>query len=192
MSLRRTTEPAAEPVTLAEAKLHCRVETAFTDDDTLITALITAAREQAEHRMGRTVIASGWTLVLDAFAAAIRLPMPRVTAVASVKYVDVDGVQQTLAGTDYSLDSASECASWLLPAYGLDWPTPRDQANAVEIVYTAGWANAGAVPQGIKQWILLAVGAGYAQRESIAERGPLDLPRNFVDALLDPWRVPGL
>lgn len=189
MSLRRTTEPGSEPLTLAEAKLHLRVETAVTDDDALITALIKAARQQAENRLQRTLISSGWTLALDDFAAAIRLPMPRATAITSVKYIDANGVQQTIASTDYSLDNASEIANWLLPAYGLDWPAARAQANAVEIVYSAGWADAAAVPQELKQWLLLAVGAWYGQREALAERQVFDLPRSFVDGLLDGWRV---
>ncbi|MBV9418770.1 MAG: phage head-tail connector protein, partial [Alphaproteobacteria bacterium] len=38
MSLQLTTPPATEPITLAEAKTHLKVDT--TDDDALITRLI--------------------------------------------------------------------------------------------------------------------------------------------------------
>ena len=50
------TPPAAEPLTLAEAKLHLRVDADITDDDSLITALIVTARQQAEHRTGRSLV----------------------------------------------------------------------------------------------------------------------------------------
>ena len=40
------TAPTGEPVSLTEAKAQCRVD--ITDDDTYITALITAARSHLE------------------------------------------------------------------------------------------------------------------------------------------------
>ncbi len=49
-----TVPPAGEPLTLAEAKLHLRVD--LSDDDALITALISAAREQAEFLTGQRLI----------------------------------------------------------------------------------------------------------------------------------------
>lgn len=64
--------PGAEPVTLAEAKLHARVETAA--DDTLISAMISAAREEAEHILGRALITQTWEMVLPAFADNMELP----------------------------------------------------------------------------------------------------------------------
>lgn len=190
MSLRRTTEPGSEPLTLAEAKLHLRIEPTVTDDDVLITALIKSARQQAEMRLQRTLISSQWTLVLDDFSSAIRLPMPRVTTIGSVKYIDAAGAQQVIASTDYVLDNASEIANWLLPAYGLTWPSVRPQANAVEVAYTSGWPDAGSVPQEIRQWMLLAVGSWYGQREAIADRQTFELPRSFCESLLDGWCVP--
>jgi len=46
MPLQLVTPPVDEPVTLAEAKLHLRVD--FDEDDALILALISAARQAAE------------------------------------------------------------------------------------------------------------------------------------------------
>lgn len=51
--LKLITAPAAEPITLAEAKLHARADTSAYDS--LITALIVAAREECEHITGRYI-----------------------------------------------------------------------------------------------------------------------------------------
>ena len=62
------TAPASEPVSLAEAKAHLRIEAA--DDDSLIGALITAARQSAEAHMRRALMSQTWRLSLDRFPAA--------------------------------------------------------------------------------------------------------------------------
>jgi uncharacterized phiE125 gp8 family phage protein len=188
MSARLITAPALEPVTLAEAKLHLRVD--GTDEDTLITPLIVAARQYAEHLTERALITQAWELVVDAFPSAeIRLPRPPLISITSVKYDDTAGVERTLSPTTYSPDVYSE-PGWLLPAHGYDWPDTWDAANAVRVRYSAGYgAAASAVPEGIKSWILLRVGSLYRQREELVD-GRLITP-SYIDRLLDPYRVYG-
>lgn len=185
MPIKLITAPASEPVTLAEAKLHLRVETA--DEDALITALIAAARADAEHLTGRALISQTLELALDGFSPEIRLQKPPVASVESVKYIDSAGLLQTLPQWAYVLDSHSEPAR-LVPAYGLCWPTARNEVNAVLIRYVAGYADAAAVPQIIKSWMLLRIGTLYAHREEVvAGVAVATLP--FVDRLLDPFRI---
>ena len=52
------TAPTEEPVSLAEAKLHLRVD--YTNDDVLIGALITAARQHAENDTRRALVTQTW------------------------------------------------------------------------------------------------------------------------------------
>ena len=188
MPITKVTEASSEPVSLSEAKAHLRVD--HTDDDTLIGALITAARQDAEARMGRTLLPTSWKLELDAFPAGrcIRLHWPVVTAVTSVKYRDPAGVQETWDPANYQLDATSEPARLCL-APDADWPdTQDDRVNAVEILYTAGWANAAAVPGVIKAWIKLRLGTLYEHRAEVSAGMPISqIP--FVDHLLDPYRV---
>ena len=66
-------EEGAEPVTLAEAKLHLRIDSS--DDDNLISALITTARRWAEDYCDRTFVASQYILSLDSFYGAIGSPV---------------------------------------------------------------------------------------------------------------------
>lgn len=58
MPLQLVTPPAGEPVSLAEAKQHLRVDGG--DDDLLIGSLITAARQAAETKTGRQLITARW------------------------------------------------------------------------------------------------------------------------------------
>ena len=186
MGLKLITAPSVEPLTLADAKLHLRVD--GTDEDTLITALIAAARQYAEHTTERSLITQTWELAVDAFPAAeIQLPKPRVLAIVSVKYDDVNAVEQTLAGAAYTLDSHSE-PGWLLPAYNTSWPGTLAAANAMRVRYTAGYGPAAAdVPEGLKRWMLLRIGSLYAMREEVVPGRALQ--PQFVDRLLDPYRV---
>jgi uncharacterized phiE125 gp8 family phage protein len=188
------TPPTVEPVTLAEAKAHCRVS--VSDDDTLIATLIAVARQRAEHQLRRSLCRQTWEVVLDEFGQAIKLPYPPVLTVESVKYIDVDGVQQTLPGTEYALDIDLE-PGWVTPAYGKTWPSTLDLPNAVRVRYRAGYSDStdgptqqAAVPVAIKHWILMQVGALYEQREAIAAGVSVaELPGRFVDGLLDRYRV---
>lgn len=187
MGLTLKTAPGAEPVTLAEAKLHCKAD--GTDDDTLITALIVAARQQAEQRTGRALVTQQWEQTLDRFPLdSIDLSYPKLVSVESVTYLDANGARQTLANTEYQVVT-DELVGRILPAYGKSWPSCRVQPGSVAINYTCGYGAAAAVPQGIKTWMLLAVGTWYARREGVVDAQVGELPRDFFAALLDPFVV---
>jgi uncharacterized phiE125 gp8 family phage protein len=190
MTLIVITQPTEEPVTLAETKLHCKVD--GTDDDTLLTALIIAARQQAEHRTGRALCTQTLEVVLDAFPDAVKLPMPPAASVTSVKYLDDAGVEQTLLNTAYSLDKDSQ-PGWVTPAYATSWPSTYAVPNAVRVRYVAGYGAPAAVPQSIKAWILMAVSTLYVQREgTVLGDSITDVPRDFFAGLLDPYWIPSL
>jgi uncharacterized phiE125 gp8 family phage protein len=192
MTLRLITPPAAEPLTLAEAKLHLRVD--HSADDDLITALIQAAREGAEHLTGRSLITQTWERVLDAFPGAeIELGRPPVASVVSVVYIDGAGNQQTMDAADYSLDNSTP-NGWVLPSDALDvWPITYDTANAVRVQFTTGYGASGAaVPAAIRSWMKLRIGTLYKLREEIvAGVSVADLPGGFAERLLDPYRIWG-
>ncbi|MDB5992404.1 MAG: hypothetical protein JWQ10_3807 [Herbaspirillum sp.] len=118
----------------------------------------------------------------------IYLPYPPLQTVDSIKYIDVDGVQQTLSPSQYIVDPISEPGR-ITPAFNTSWPSTRNQINAVEVTFTCGYGAAAAVPQKIKQWIALRVATLFANREEVAilARGKVEaLP--FVDGLLDKYR----
>lgn len=185
MALKLITAPSAEPVTLTEAKAHCRVDDS--NSDTLLTALIVAAREMAEHETGRCLLPQTWELALDAFPAAeIDLVKTPVVSITSVKYLDGSAVEQTIGSGNYALDSYG-IQHWLVPAYGYTWPSTLDAANAVKVRFVAGYADAASVPQAIKQWMLLQIAHWFDNRAAAADAKREPLP--FVGGLLDPYRV---
>lgn len=196
MSLKLITPPTAEPLTLAEAKAQCRVYS--TDDDAYLTSLIAAVRQQCEQITQRSLMVQKWQLTLDAFpAGAIALGRPPLIGVTSFTYVDSDGVQQTLLNTAYALDASSDQLAWLAPLYGQDWPAKRAQINAVQVQFNCGFAASAtatvaeqqaAVPQNLKQWMLLKIGELYEHREATVVAATT-APHSFVDRLLDPHRI---
>lgn len=189
MSLILITGPTAEPVTVDEVKLDLRrTDTAL---DTLLAGLITAAREQCEHILGRALMPQTWERVLDAFPGseeAIELGMPPVTAITSVTYIDADGNSQVLASSAYTLDADNKLPGWLLPARGTTWPATMDTANAVRVRFTCGWANAAAVPESVKTWIRAHVGLWAGCGNTAATAVELK-PHPYLDDLLDRWRT---
>lgn len=185
----RTIAPATgavQPISMEEARAQLRVDCA--DEDALIGSLISVATQTASDRLQRALVPTRYRLTLDSFPGAIELRMPPIISVQSVKYIDADGVQQTLPVQDYFVDNVSEPGK-LVPAFGRTWPATQDRINAVEVEYTAGYPDS-AIPTPIKQWILLALGDLYNNRERSAEKPAV--PQNFADALLDTYRLWGL
>lgn len=152
MPLILITPPAVEPITAAEIKPAARID--GTEFDGQIAMVIPAIRAQAEHLLGRRLITQTVELVLDDFPSEvdIDLMLPDVQSIVSVKYYDASGVQQTIDGSAYYLDSEST-PCWLIPVS--DWPTTGDYANAVRIRYVVGYGNAATdVPANVRLWIV--------------------------------------
>lgn len=181
------TAPTEEPITLGDAKHHCRVEVADEDDD-LISALITAARLRCEQELGQAFCTQTWRLTLDCFPDEFVVPMPPLVSVTHLKYRDTSGTLQTLASTGYSVDTDSRPGRVSL-AYGEVWPSTRAMYNAVQLTYVAGYGDASAVPENIKLAIRLLVGAWYEFREQIMEGGTSELPMSVgvSSLLLSSW-----
>lgn len=164
--------PSIEPITLAEAKTHLRVD--GTDEESRITGLIVAARIAAENMTRRAFISRVFTWKLDRFLnevtgdTTLRLPRSRVSAIGTLQYVDTSGTTQTLASSEYTLDGDTEPAR-LFPAFGKFWPSIRDVRQAVTIPFTAGYGSAASdVPDGIKEAMYAMIGDWFNNRGDFA------------------------
>lgn len=170
---KRTVEPTAEPVTLAEVKAQCHVETS--DEDTKLNDFIAAARERCETVTGRALITQTWELTLDEWPRdlsangedryAIVLPRPPAQSVTSVKHFDTDGVEQTLtAVTDYRVD-VRDPETRITPAWGTSWPSIRHITGAITVTSVHGYGDASTdVPQGLRQGMLMLIEQFYRHR----------------------------
>jgi uncharacterized phiE125 gp8 family phage protein len=156
MPMQLITPPAAEPVSLAEAKHHLRVD--FDEDDALIQALICAARQAAEMLTQRQLVTARWRMVLDSFPGsalmgvpagqtfslpghAILIPKSPLQSVVEIRYLDMAGAWQAMPAANYTVDSACEPAR-ITPVFGQIWPVSLPQIGAVSVVFDAGRASA--------------------------------------------------
>ena len=154
MPLQIIQEPAAEPLSLLEAKLHLRVD--ITDDDALISALITSVRQYAETITRRAFVQQTWAYVIDSFpgptltgvpwgktftlpAHAIEIEKSRVQQVMAINYLDMSGAPQVMPAANYIVDYSSEPCR-ITPVFGQIWPIPMPQIGAVNVQFVAGYA----------------------------------------------------
>lgn len=183
------TAPAGEPVTLADAKAHLRLD--ITDDDTLVEGLIKAARAFVEGYTNRALMTRGLSFTMPYFADEITLPIAPVTEIESIKYIDGDGVEQTLAAENYQTDLI-RTPPRIKPAHGESWPLVRaGQYNGVTIQFNAGHAAAADIPGDLRHAVLLMVAHLYELREPVIVAGNIDVEMVpfGIKALMDMHRV---
>lgn len=175
--------PAAEPVTLSEAKAHLRVD--LTDDDAIITRLISAAREWVEAQAGRALMTQSWRMTLDAWplGEAVTLIRPPVQAVTAVRTFSAEGVATVWPGANYAMSFGTEPQALVRLAF--TWPTPGRARTGIEIDVTCGYGAAAAdMPASLRQAVLLKIAQLYERRGEDGADGPDEAQR-----LIAPFRT---
>lgn len=166
-SLKQTIAPAAEPLTLKEAKAHLRIDT--THEDEKINGLIQAARIMAESYTQRQLITATYTMKINDFPSgegAIYLPRTPIGSVSSIQYIDANIDTQTLGTDVYEVLSDDTSASIVLKPGAL-WPNAQfEKYEAVTITFTAGYGSASTdVPQTVRSAMCLIIGNLFENRE---------------------------
>jgi uncharacterized phiE125 gp8 family phage protein len=180
LRLKLKTAPAAEPVTLEEAKNHLRVDTA--EDNALISSLITAARDLAERATRRAFITQTWQMFFDSVTAEFEIPKPPLKSVESIKVLDEDGNETTVDSSYYDVDKAENSPGRVKLKSGCCWPTHRGFASFI-VEFKAGYGDSGSdVPELLKKGILQLIGHLYDNR------GSLEIPEEIA-RLLFPFKV---
>lgn len=199
MSLITITPPAVEPVSMAEAKEWCRVETLDTSQDVSLANLIKAARERAESITGRAFIqrtveqqAASFPGYRCNWGHSIQLEVSPAVSITSITYRDADGAVQTLDAGAYFLD-AYAVPSIVWPTYATTWPSARLTPDSLKIRYVAGYAGsadsppdlAANMPAALKLWMQTMITTRFNARDGVIPGGVTILPDRYIDSLLD-------
>ncbi len=205
------TPPQSEPITLADTKQHLRID--HDDDDELITALISAARQHAETFTDRAFMPQTWYLYLDAVDLfgdchdALLLSGSRPLRIASKHpIIDVDTFEyQETQGTWKKFQSIwDEGGSFdqpgklfddklyvfdvptckIYPIFGRYWPLACwPYISGWRAKFRAGYADAESVPGPIKLAIKTLVLHMYENRAAYAENTLSSVPAAFENLL---------
>ncbi len=173
-------EPSSEPLTVAEAKLFLRVSDSVDDD--LIASLVTAARQHAEDYTRRALVAQTWAKSYDGFPEYFVLPKAPLISVSSIKYLDENGDEQTLASDQYRLYQPTTDPAHITPEYGGSWPLTQIVRDSVTCEFIAGYVDAEDVPADVKTAMKFFIGHMYDNREGGGMPGA-------VNALLDTVKI---
>ncbi len=175
-----TSPPAAEPVSLAEAKAHLRVT--HGDDDAYIGTLLRTARQSVEAQTGLGLVSQGWSVFLDDWPdnGVIELPLAPVLEVIDIKVHGDDDVAAVIDPSHYYEDRVSRPARLILRG-SRSWARPGRVANGIEILLTIGFAT---VPEPLREAILQLLGHWYERRgDEAADSRPLHIAQ-----LIQPYR----
>lgn len=154
-----TVTPASEPVTLAEAKAQCRVD--GSDSDTELNIYILAARTFVEEYCGIKLVSQTVLMQAHSFCDLIDLPTAPLISVTSVKYLDADGVEQTLDAAVYEVVNTG-LEPQIRRKVGQVWPTIRIcVSDAVRVTAVVGYAT---VPEPIRAAIMLIISSWFDNR----------------------------
>jgi uncharacterized phiE125 gp8 family phage protein len=184
MGLQLIAAPASEPVSLAEAKEHLRVD--HGEEDALILRLIKSAREMAESLTGRAFITQSWKLWRDGWprTRVIAIPKPPLAAVTSVTAVSRSGTESVLSSDAYIVDSAS-VPGRVVFKFTASLPIDLAGINSVSVAFQAGYGTTGAsIPAAIRNAMVDLIAHLYESRG----HAPVEPPA-AVFAQLAPFRV---
>lgn len=176
-----------EPVTVSEAIFSARLEDGDPFLDSLVSSLITAAREQAEHITGKTYVDTTRRVDLTDWPAVTDVLYVQGTRSVAITYWDGTGwvalASNQFAWTPYEGGTA------IAPEVGVEWPTLGEVAIGprVRIDFTAGPTDPRTAPEQVKLYIKALVAVWMRNPEAAQARRLETSP--LFDRLLDSERL---
>ena len=183
-------------VAVCEFGVDVIVNAATTAEDSLLAALITAAREHVEDVTGRKLLTQTWDYSLDAWPRGdcIKLPFGNLQNAAGtapvVTWKDDDGAVTALTvDTDYLVETNGEGPGRIVLPYGVTWPSGTlYPSNPINIRFVCGWTAAALIPSKIVAAVKMIAADLYEQRgEPVV--GQTVVENKVVDRLLASARL---
>ena len=165
--LELVTAPTTQPIDIADAKKHLRVE--HSDDDVLIDTLIKTAIAFVDVKgaLGKAMITQTWREWYAPNPSQIVVSLGPVQSVSAIKYYDADNALQTDTLSNY-LVLGTSTRTTVKPKSGFTWPTTFVRDDAIAIEYVVGYGDADTdVPATVKQALLMLVAHYYENRENV-------------------------
>ena len=164
-----TLQSFTEPMTVEEVKGYLRLDSGYTDDDPLITSMISAARDQAEIFQNRDLVRKQWDLSYD-YWPQYRIPLRAPTvSVDLVQYKDLTGAVTTMTADTQYVSDLKKQPGIITPPWNSSWPafTPYP-SSAILIRFTSGFAPDSSWWQGsgsrVKMGMVLLISSWYENR----------------------------
>ena len=184
-----------EPVTLQEAKDFLAVD--HDEHDSLISSLITAARQRAENYCNQSFVEKRYVLALDNYPrkGTIKLPRGPVRSIISVKYNN--GTEEvTLSSNKYHLNNYASPA-WILFKEPF---TPADEPNSLKIQYITGFDSVSYIadgneepafpfPEPVRTAIKMITRTMYDHRDDLVVGAAVNQIPKSSEYLLNDYRV---
>lgn len=151
------TPPAAEPITLAQAKQFLRIDLDDDGFDTEVALLITGSRDDIESTTSTRLVEQTVDVQAETFVDLSRLPIGPVTELVSVTYQDRAGDEIELPVDSIELFGAG-LEMGVRPIAGGRWPTKTTGVVTVRLVVGYGADNL-PIPSAVMTGLLLQIRA---------------------------------
>ena len=182
---RVTTEPAIEPITVAEVKDFARIDGSY--EDVLFLTFIKAVRRATENYLGRALIEQTVTMSMNDFSdhcrgdllplykyigsgdVVVELPQPRLISVTEVRTLDESGTSTIYSSDNYYIRTIAVPGQLVLKS-GVSPPFNTNRYfGGYEIEFKAGYGDsADDVPEDIKLGMIMWVSNIYEDRTAFA------------------------
>lgn len=182
-----TVAPVIDTDLLALVLDHVKVETG--DEETaygdLVEAYLEAAIGRIESASGRYLFKRTMELTTDAFGTALIIPASPVISVASIAYIDLAGVEQTLAPSGYSLINRLETPA-IFPEHGSEFPKARDYPGSITVTFDAGYGeNVADIPPQLRMAVMQTVADWFRFGGNVATTSVMELPASARHACMN-------